>query len=608
MSDSTQLADQFLLDCATNPDPVLSVSKDKRVIHCVDNNNGSYQSGVTTIDATSQLNGSTGYGSLRDGYLVVPYVVTVKNTHATAALSGALTRFCAGLKAGVWNVIDSLSVELNGKSIITENDYKCYWNNLRAMTEWSDDDVVKLGADSFMYPDDAMSITFPQASGVVVASTAGDGYVNNATNIATTVPTGLVPEGSAINTGFVQRLVANPPFFGIADATGSTIISANGAWLPTTRSGAALTKTQQQATGAFVPYSSDSTNASAAPAGAIAGTWYYVLKIRLVDLHPIFKELDLIANPQLKLKIRYNTGYLDIITSATDKMELSSVSLIGSNTVPVMVASASAGNPMAGKLAATAGSLRVAFGVMQNSLTPLSVSGQVYPFTTTRLYIPFYDIANQSQIVAKPIKKIHYNDCYAQYFVGKAGTGINNTQQNVSFSFQLSASLKNIKYVALIPYSETSTAHFKNTSAANVQQFQSPFDSAPWTCQAGSSIRNFQVQIGNENVFNKTIDYDYEMFNDEFRKLAAVNGGLTHEISNGLIDLYKWSTAQRIMIADCSRITNPDVPQSVLISGTNNCSQGSNYLVLVVYGRSLSIDRLTGEVAEYEDGTSLDGF
>lgn len=166
-----------------------------------------------------------------------------------------------------------------------------------------------------------------------------------------------------------------------------------------------------------------------------------------------------------------------------------------------MVASAAAGNPMAGKISASAGALRVAFGVMQNSLTPLSASGQIYPFTTTRLYIPFYDIANQSQIVAKPIKKIHYNDCYAQYFVGKAGTGISTSQQNVSFSFQLSAPLKNIKYVALISYSETSSGLFKNTSAANTQQFQSPFDSAPWTCQVGSSVRNFQVRIGNENVF-----------------------------------------------------------------------------------------------------------
>lgn len=151
MTDTTQLADQFLHDCSVSPDPVVSISKDKRVVHCVDNSNGSYQSGVITIDATSQLNGSTGFGSLRDAYLALPYVVTMKNTHATNSFAGVVPKYGVGLKCGVWNVIDSLSVELNGKSIITDNDYKLYWNNIRAMTEWSSTEVVKRGADSFLY-------------------------------------------------------------------------------------------------------------------------------------------------------------------------------------------------------------------------------------------------------------------------------------------------------------------------------------------------------------------------------------------------------------------------------------------------------------------------
>jgi hypothetical protein len=457
-----------------------------------------------------------------------------------------------------------------------------------------------------LYGDDVDSIVYQLTGGSPDNGERGDGFTNNTVGIAQTVTalnqtfqtTGVYKDDPvdsgftpAINEAYAKRLLLNPIRVGVADATGTTITPVNALTWPTQRSGGILTKVQQQGSGAFV-------NTGTAPAaGAIAGTWYYMLKIRLIDLHPIFKELDLVANPQLKLKIRYNTGYVDITTFAGGKMELGGVSLVGCNTVPIMVSSAAAGNPMNG--IPVAGSLRFAFGVMQNSLTSIATSGQIFPFTTTRLYIPFYDIANQAQIVAKPIKKINYLDAYAQYFVGKAGTGSNASGlQNAAFSFQLSASLKNIKYVALIPFSETSTAHFKTVS--NLQQFQSPFDSAPWTCQAGASVRNFQVQIGNENVFNKTQEYDYESFNDEFSKIAAVNGGLSHEISNGLIDLYKWSTAQRILVADCSRVTNPDVPQSVLISGTNNCSQGSNYLVLVVYGRSMSVDRLTGEVTEYE--------
>ncbi|EGZ27632.1 hypothetical protein PHYSODRAFT_474263 [Phytophthora sojae] len=572
MSDSTQLADSFLFDSTTSPDPVISVSKDKRVVNVVDDNNSSYQSGTVIINATSQLNGSTGYGSLRDAYVVVPYVVTVKNTSG-AALNGTLNRFAVGLKAGVWNILDKLAVEINGKSVITSNDYKNYWNNLRAQTEWCDDDLLKNGADCYLAPDDVVSLNFPQSSSHPTASTQGDGFVNNSVNAATTVATGLIPETTpALNNGLIQRLIWNPQQIGTSDATGATITATNPLGWPTTRSGAILSKIQQQGTGGY---------------------------LRLVDLHPIFKELDLVANPQIKLTMTFNTGFVDITTATGDLMSLSSLSLNGCSTVPVMVSSAAPGNPNAGKLTTGgAGSLRVAFGVMSNNITQISTSGQIFPFTTTRLYIPFYDIANQSQIVAKPVKKINYLDCYAQYFKSKAGTGQQNSQQNAPFSFQLSSSLKNIKYIALIPFSETSSGHF--LSATNIEQFQSPFDSAPWTCQPGASIRNFQVMVGNENVFNKTHDYSFESFQDEVKKLGAINGALSHEISNGLFDSYKWDVGQRVLIADCSRLTNPDVPQSILVSGTNTSSQGMNCLILVVYGRSMSIDRLTGEVVEYE--------
>ncbi|GMF64606.1 unnamed protein product [Phytophthora lilii] len=101
----------------------------------------------------------------------------------------------------------------------------------------------------------------------------------------------------------------------------------------------------------------------------------------------------------------------------------------------------------------------------------------------------------------------------------------------------------------MIPFSETSSGHF---ASATAQQFQSPFDSAPWTCQAGASIRSFQVQVGNTNVFPKAIDYDYEQFMDEFGKINAINGDHSRELTNGLIDLQKWSTVNRVLIAVCS--------------------------------------------------------
>jgi hypothetical protein len=104
------------------------------------------------------------------------------------------------------------------------------------------------------------------------------------------------------------------------------------------------------------------------------------------------------------------------------------------------------------------------------------------------------------------------------------------------------------------------------------------------------------VQVGNKNAFQDTHSYDWQNFLDEFSKIGAINGDLSREISNGLIGMDKWQTTQRILVADSSRISEADVPQSIKVSATNVSTQGTNLLVLVVYERSLELDRITGEV------------
>ncbi|GMF09623.1 unnamed protein product [Phytophthora lilii] len=581
MADATQLSDQFLYQCAVKPDTPVKISKSKTVVEVPDNNQGSYSSGLITLDAASQLNGSKRFGSIKDGYIILPYVITMKNAGAND-MAAAAHRFCLGLKCGVWNVVDALEVELNGQQLINFEDYKLYWNNIRAQTEWTAAEVSKHGADAYLYPDDWSSMAYSGS-----ATTAGDGFVNNGTYTADVLGATATGSSLLLNKGYTNRLLATPP----PVATTTTTLGDTGAktfgW-PTLQSGVSQAIAQQHGRGAFV--------AGLATAGNIMGTGYYMLKIRLTDLHPIFKDLDLVANPQLKLRLRVNTGYTDITVASGHVMSLSSTVMNAGKTVPFIVSSATTNNAMNAVLHATnPTTLRVAFGPLMNSLTTLATAGNYFPFTTSHLLIPFYDLANPTEIVRKPVKTCRYMDCYAQYFSGRAGTGVSSSQQNASFNFQLSGTWKNVKYVALIPFSETSSGHF---ATATAQQFESPFDSAPWTCQAGSSIRGFQVQIGNTNVFPKAIDYDYEQFLDEFAKINAINGDHSRELTNGLIDLQKWSTVNRVLIADCSRLTDPDVPQSVNVAGVNGSCQGTNVLILVVFEKSFDIDRLTGEVSK----------
>ncbi|KAG6621426.1 uncharacterized protein IUM83_11174 [Phytophthora cinnamomi] len=372
MSD-TQLADQYLYQSSLKSDPAVKVSARKRIPYVIDLNQGSYANGVITIDATAQLNGAEGFACLRDAYVVIPYKISMKNTHATTALATAANRLSVGLKCGIWNVIDGMSLELNGKSVISMGEYKLFANNLRAQAETSLDYVNKHGAEDFLFPDTSPSILFSTSG----ASLYGDGYAATAADI--TPPLGTASTGAAaypIDDGFVIRLLSNPSVAGGVNTNG---------WA-TTAAGAANTIANPFGRGAFI--------SGGTAAGSVAGTWNYMLKIKLVDLHPIFKELDLMANPQTKLRFRVNQGTSVINLGTTKSMTLSSTTLVSGQSCPIMVASAAGSAPSAGVFGTSnAGQISVAWDAITKSLEP-TIDSTYFPFTTTRLYVPFLDLEN----------------------------------------------------------------------------------------------------------------------------------------------------------------------------------------------------------------------
>ncbi|KAE9285825.1 hypothetical protein PF001_g21736 [Phytophthora fragariae] len=199
---------------------------------------------------------------------------------------------------------------------------------------------------------------------------------------------------------------------------------------------ASTTIANQSARGAFV--------AGAGTANSIMGTWNYTLKVKMTDLHPIFKELDLMANPHIRLRFRVNQGTSSVAVDSSKGMSLTSTTLASGNACPVMIAASSTGNHMAGFLAASA-PFSISWGAVVNALEPI-IDGTYMPFTTTRLYVPFVHLENLQAIISKPVKKVRYNDCYAQWFYQRAGTGEQTTQLNAAFDLQLSASVKNANH------------------------------------------------------------------------------------------------------------------------------------------------------------------
>ncbi|RAW20434.1 hypothetical protein PC110_g23124, partial [Phytophthora cactorum] len=146
----THLSDQYLHQSSLKSDPEI-------------------KNGVITIDATAQLNGSEGFASLRDAYVMLPYKVSMKN--GATAQTVAANHLCTTLKCGNWNVIDSMSLELNGKTIVSMADHKLFWHNVRAQTGYSPQYVEKHGAESYLFPNAALSVLYNAAGATVVMHT-----------------------------------------------------------------------------------------------------------------------------------------------------------------------------------------------------------------------------------------------------------------------------------------------------------------------------------------------------------------------------------------------------------------------------------------------------
>ena len=593
MTDSTQLADQFLYHESQRHDTEIRISKNKSMISCPDVNQGSYTSNQITIDS-STLNGSNGFASLSEAYITVPYVITLRNNSASQALNAAsnINPLMVALKCNSMNVIDRVSVEFDSKGVINPISYLNQWSNLRVMSEYSADDVAKFSSTSYVYPDDWYSTSF---SNTGTGSNCGDGYCNNQDNVAAVLNTG--PETSIVyqvNNGFTKRALNNP--IQVATSTGPINTFAWGS----TQSGAIQAMNLSAGKGGFI--------GGTTTANSVVGTWIYMLKIRLSDIHPVFKEMPLISLPKFKIILTFNAGYSSVnVASGGASMTLGSTTTLSGTTCPVMLSSAASSCSLYPLLNGISGAaiLGLAWGPLQNSYTSASGVSPYLPFYSSRLYVPFYELEPKLTLAIAEHPKVsrNYLDYTVQSFKGQTGNAITSTVQGGQFNLQVSGQFRNIKYVALFAYPNSSLTGANGgnfVSAQNVDDYGSPFSSAPWTQCPGGIVNQFQVQIGNSMVFANACSMDFQMFQDEFQKLGALNGAVGPKgITNGLIDEAKWSNINRIMVADCSRVSKKDVPQAILVSGQNGCSQPLDFIVIVAYEREIEIDRITGKVEHF---------
>jgi hypothetical protein len=81
------------------------------------------------------------------------------------------------------------------------------------------------------------------------------------------------------------------------------------------------------------------------------------------------------------------------------------------------------------------------------------------------------------------------------------------------------------------------------------------------------------VQLSGTNIYQSNINYTFESFMQNFRGANSLTGGISNEMSSGLIDKNKYESGYGIVYVDLSlkpSQASDNVSRSVQILGTNN--------------------------------------
>jgi len=545
-----------------------SYTNDKNVSYVVDQQNGAYSNQISW-DMSSIVNQQS-WMSLQESYILMPFSTTLAK--GTAVLTGPskFTQNRVSLKNNFINFVDSLQLFVNGEQLIDQTSFSNMAINVLDMLSMSQDDLKVEGSSLNIFPDTTNSIRYKKSAGV-----NGDGYSNNQFLTSANLTTLTNADYSSMNNGLAQRNLTTGGFYPQDTTMPPTITSSN-------------------VTNTLAPYFSEANDNSL----AVESSWNYVICLPLARLSDLLSKYPLVKGSQIRLVLNFNAGTTTITTDTTAtnaNLKMTSYSASAGNTNPVLFSSNYI-NPITST--GTAGTLTLTTRI-QTSAVPLTLATTAQKgysaLPNCRVYVPTYKInpTYEERILSNRVQKIRYYDWYQQPII--------NVSNGASFSQVLTTALPNVQALIMLPFQNGSY----DTPSANQlyvnfrgSQFQSCFDTAPSTTLPNGMLafQNFNVSVSGINIFNQNQNFAYDNWMQEVKKIG-LNGGLSRELSSGLIDLTTWNWSPYVICDLSRRDENADKTyQSVVVSGQNNSGVAVDYYCFIAFEKEIEIDVLSGAV------------
>ena len=546
--------------------PSFFVKKD--YLSILDNSNGNYSSNQLVID-TSQLSNSNKWLNYREGYLVMPLLVSMTSAVSTYVVAQNFD-YSVSLKNWYGTVIHSISLDLQGSTIIQQTPFQSLWNCFKLLTTLSYQSIVTEGPTLGFYPDTSTSWTFNAAT----ATIGGNGTCNNSNFFVSPVIVGAVATipRENFNKGFYER---------------QRTWNLN----PDQTCGVGLYSSLLSLTSSNTIYKSGIIKRTSST-GAIAGVWQAQIQaiIFLRHLHSFFDKAPLMKGIFFRMTLNLNNATTNVTSAgAGGTLLVNSVSVPVGGVLPFMVASTKASNGL-GEALAGAYSFNISVGDTCLDGAMRTAGAGTGPNKNVTLNVPAYTFNPifESAYISNSVRKIQYEDIYQyQILSAKAGQQFNSLVTN---------GIAGLKSCLVIPF-YNATASISNIGALAIPPFQSPFD----PCGGGPTspmamINNFNVVVSGQNVLYNNQRYCYENFIQQLNGQNAINGNLVDGMGSSLISQLDFENTYCYYYVDVSRCLPIEVgvSKSVNIVGLNMSAKDLDLYVFLSYSCEVTIDVLSG--------------
>jgi len=516
-----------------------------------------YDQGTSIIE-TAALSNNDKFLDYNSGYLSVPILITLTNNSATTAGLAATATLpytqSLGFKQSFLSMINSITVDLNGQSMVQQNQLIDIYNNFRLLTNESWTSQNRWSTIGF-YPDLVSDAGYSTADNKYApANTTANNSDNN--------------EGLTERISYINLDMNKFSLDGVDTSLVSNLINAS------------------EIKKLYLSHISNITDGVGVVSSPLI---QYSVKatIMLKDIHPLFEVIPISKNLNFKIQIFWNNSAFTATHTATagavdGVWSAQSAQYRAYNgTIPLML-----NNFVSGFGASTAGTIRTSVYVgdtchdsIQKNITIASTLPTGAVGKQVELWVPAYQmLVDVDRDYSNGHNKIiTYNDYYQFSLKGVAAGD--------TFNHLVSNGIANLKACLIVP--------FLSSLNNNVNVFD---DGLP---QSFAHINNFNIMVGGSNVLHQDSRYGYQQFNNEFFNEFGINGNQSPGIGSGLIDFKSW-VKKPYYYVNCSRVPLDQqmTYRSLQIKGTNSSALPMDYYIFAIYEKNFSLDIISGVTAK----------